>query len=164
MSNSNLVVRNAEIIWRNFRGEGTDYNNAGKRNFNLLITDPDFAQELIDDGWNVKAKKKRDESEPDKWTLKVNVVFGKRPPNIYIVTYPNGKMKKTRLEEENIAQCDWVEIQKLDLIIRPWDRTTGPNPGRSAYLDTMYLTPLVDELAQEYLDDDFTPDDECPFE
>ena len=28
MSNTNLVIRNAEIIWRNFRGEGTDYNNA----------------------------------------------------------------------------------------------------------------------------------------
>lgn len=161
MSNANLVVRNAEIIWRNFRGEKSEYNAEGKRNFAVVISDPDLYEDLKADGWNVKPKKKRDEDEPDKWTLKVNVVFGKRPPNAFLITYPNGKMKKTKLDEYTIGQCDWCGIEKCDLIIRPWDRTTGPNPGRSAYLDTMYLTPIVDELAAEY---DIMDDDECPFE
>lgn len=149
MSNR-ITFKNATLMWRNFRGQGTDFNPAGNRNFAVLITDPAEAERLTDEGWNLKQLKPRDDDDTPAWALKVKVKFGVRPPKVYLVTYPNGEIKKTMLDEETIGMLDWAEVQKVDLVVSAYDWTMHGKDGRTAYLDVMYFTPIEDELSGDY--------------
>ena len=42
----NIVIENAHIIFRNFRGEESKYNRAGSKNFCVIIEDPEQAEKL----------------------------------------------------------------------------------------------------------------------
>ena len=147
---NNLIIKDASICFKNFRGEGTPFNPAGRRGFSVIFRDPDTVAELSADGWNLKPLKKRNEEDEPAWHLPVAVKFEVRPPQIYIVTYPNGRMKKTEITEESINMLDFAEISKIDLIVTPYNWEMNGSRGIKAYLKTMYVTVVTDELADEY--------------
>lgn len=155
------TFRNCKLIFRNFAGKETQYNMAGKRNFSILIEDEAEANRLIADGWNVKKLKEKPDVPPA-WHLKVNVRFDVRPPKVRNVTTVNGRQKCTDMSEQSISSLDWMEIEKADLTIVPYNYSKGAMHGTTAYLETMYVTPVVNELDAEY---DFSYDEEeIPFE
>ena len=43
----NIIIENARIIFRNFKGEESKYDRAGSRNFCVVIEDPDMAQKVL---------------------------------------------------------------------------------------------------------------------
>lgn len=140
-----LQVDDARIIYRNFSGEGSKFNREGDRNFAVIIEDPELADELIAQGWNVKIKDAREEGEPPFMTLSVKVKFNDRGPNVYLQSGNN----RVRLDEESISCLDNVDIINVDLDIRPYDWEVNGKTGRTAYLHSMCVTQEVDRFASD---------------
>ena len=141
------------LIFRNFSGEETKYNRKGDRNFCVVIEDPEQAQRLTDDGWNVKVRPANDRYEEPMSFLKVTVNFANIPPKIVMVS---GKVK-TQLDEESVNELDTAELKRVDLTINPSDWEVNGNSGTKAYLKVMYATLDRDVFASRY------EDEELPF-
>ena len=139
---NNVVIENARIWARNFKGEEhIPYNPKGRRNFCLSL-DPELAREMVDEGWNVKYD--RDDSP----YIPVAVSFDKYPPKIYKVT----SRGKTLLDEETVGDLDDDEITNIDLIIRPYCWNVNGSNGVKAYVKNMYVTIQENALYDKYGD------------
>ena len=141
-----LQIDDAKIIFRNFEGRGDKYNREGDRNFSLLIEDPDTADALAENGWNVKIKPGRDEDEGPFMRLPVKVKFTDYGPNVYLVTGD----RRNELDEESIGCLDNIDIESVDLDIRPYDWDVNGRTGRTAYLQSMQVVQRIDRFAARY--------------
>lgn len=143
----NITVEGTKLIFRNLAGAADDYNKAGGNRSTGVLIPNEIAQELIDEGWNVKFLKPRDEQEEPQAWLTVKAKFGKYPPSIYICT----ERGKTELTEETVDSIDYAEIRDVDIVIRPFEY----EPGKiSAYIKTMYVNIIEDVFAYKYQYDD----------
>ena len=150
----NLTIENARIIFRNFEGRQTQYNREGDRNFCVIIDDPDLADKLANDGWNIRITKPReDDAEFEGFAprryLPVAVKFNPIPPKIYKVV----KTNKVELTEESIGDLDFAEITNVDLVIRPYHWEVNGKAGIKAYCKTMYVSVMEDEFADKYAEE-----------
>ena len=149
-----LQIDNARIIFRNFSGRGDKYNREGDRNFVLVIPDQEIADRLIADkneygvGWNVKIKAPRKEGDEPFMFMTVKVKFNDRGPNVYLVSGES----RIKLSEETISMLDDIDIQSVDLDIRPYDGEGTYGPFRSAYLQCMEVIQNVDRFEARHSD------------
>jgi hypothetical protein len=154
--NDNLVIENAHLLFRNFAGREGKYNRPGQRNFCVYIDDTDYANKLMDDGWNIRALAPREDGEEPRYYLQVAVSFDNIPPTVMMIT----KRKKTKLDEESIDTLDFAEIRNVDLTIRPYnwviqEGTKNEKSGVKAYLRSMYVVIDEDEFAEKYAGDEY---------
>lgn len=152
-----ISFRDCDIIWLNLRGAPTQFNeDGGVRTFNVVIEDEELVENLINDGWNVKARNNDDGSVL--YTLPVEARYNNFPPKIWMITSHG----HTLLDEDTVGELDYADIVKTDLIVngRDWD-DHGQHKVK-AFCYSMYVTIEEDEFAAEYLYDD--GDDEVPFD
>ena len=140
-----LQIDGARIVYRNFSGIGSKFNREGDRNFSVVIPDQEMANELIEEGWNVKIRAPREEDEEPFIHLPVKIKFNDRGPNVYLQS-GNSRVK---LDEESISCLDNVDIINVDLDIRPYDWEVNGKTGRTAYLHSMCVTQEVDRFAAD---------------
>ena len=146
-----LQIDDARIIYRNFSGKPDKYNREGDRNFAVLIPDEDIANELSDRGWNVKIKPPREDGDDPFMFLPVKIKFNDRGPSVYLVT----GNKKTPLNENTVSCLDDIDILSVDLDIRPYDWDVNGKTGRTAYLQSIWVTQEVDRFASRMMDDEY---------
>ena len=149
MSNvNNINIEGANIIWKNFSGE-RDKFNPGKRGFSVVIDDAVMADELKQEGWNVKERPLQegaDQSEQE-WTLPVKLNMN-RYTQVWLIVGNH----KTLLNEDTVAQLDVVDIVNCDISIRPYEWEMSGRTGITAYVDSMYVTIRENKFAEKYAD------------
>ena len=156
----NIKIENARIVFRNLSGKPDKFNpQGGKRSFSVVIEDPEFANELKREGWNIKQfNPSPDSDEEPAHFISVKVSYNNIPPHIYLCTSKN----KTLLNEDTVGQLDYAEISNVDIVITPYQYEMSGKSGISAYVKTMYVTVVEDEFASKYEYDDLN-DEEIPF-
>lgn len=144
-----VVLEDRRILFRNFGGEEGRFNAKGDRNFNVLLTDEE-AEAMIADGWNVKWLQPREDGDKPQARLEVSVKYGSRgaPPRVILITSKG----KSPLDESMVNILDWAEIAKVDMIIRPYSWEVSGRTGVKAYLKSIYVTIVEDELELRYAD------------
>ena len=152
-------LSNRDIIFKNFRGEARQYNEAGRRNFCLCLDDPkaiykygvperedvfnvgdpaqlaEFIGILQADGFNLKSTPERD-GYPSRPYMKVNLAFDKgTPPAIYML---NSLNRPIPVGVEFMEKLDGNLIEKADIHFTPYNYDENGN-AQSAWLRTMYF-------------------------
>lgn len=144
-----VTFQDARIIFRNFAGKEGQYNREGDRNFALILEDRAVADAMLNDGWNVKFLKAREEGDEPQPYIQVSVSYKNRPPRVVMIT----SRGRTDIPEDMLEILDWVDISNVDLILNPY--AWGPIQGKSgikAYLKSIYITIQEDELEKKYAD------------
>ena len=149
MANVNSInIEGATIIWKNFSGE-RDRFNPGKRGFSVVIDDAVMADELKQEGWNVKERPLQEGADPSEqeWTLPVKLNMN-RYTQVWLIVGNH----KTLLDENTVAQLDVVDIIDCDISIRPYEWEMSGRTGVTAYVDSMYVTIRENKFAEKYAD------------
>lgn len=149
-----VLLEGRRILFRNFSGEEGRFNAKGNRNFNVLL-EPEEAESMAKDGWNIKYLQPREEEEDPtpQARLEVTVKWPKpgskaRPPRVILITAKG----KTKLEEDMVSLLDWADIENVDMIVRAYEWTVNEKSGVKAYLNSIYVTIREDKLERKYMD------------
>lgn len=140
-----FMVEGAQIIFRNFSGKEGQYNREGDRNF-AVILDPELAEQMLKDGWNVRYLEPREEGDDPTPYIQVAVNFKNRPPRVVLLTSTG----RTTLDESSVEVLDWADVKNADLIARGYEWTVNGKSGTKAYLQSLFITIEEDALERKY--------------
>ena len=154
-----LRITDARLIYRNFSGDAKKFNAKGLRNFHVVL-DPESAETIEKDGWNVRW---HDPKNPDdeRWaSLKVAVRFDMYPPTIILRSGENGR---TPLNANTVGILDWAELINAKVLITPSRWENQGKTGVKAYLARMVVEVAEEDLEFEgitpMVEDEIDPDD-----
>ena len=141
LNNGNLAIEGARIVFRNFEGRQDNYNNLGDRNFAVVIDDPDTAEQLRANSWNVKTWGPKDDPDAVVMYIKVNVSYKFTAPIIDLI----GSRNTQSLNEDTAGIADRANFTSIDLEIYPSHWIMNGREGVTGYLVSFYGT-----IAEDY--------------
>lgn len=149
-NDGNVLIENATLLpgpFRNFSGREGMFNREGDRNFAVLLP-PELAMQMLEDGWNVKQLKPREEGVAGDFYITVSVGFKNRPPVLVLIS-SHGRVD---LSQHECEVLDWVDIRQADVILRPYRWEVSGKTGIKAYVKSLFITLEEDYLDQKYSD------------
>ena len=152
---SDLVVENAVLLFRNFEGRKTKYNDEGNRNFAIALTD-EQVELLQSRGWSPACKKIEATGEI-LCHLKVAAKFENFPPVVKLHT----RKSTSILDHETVGMIDGAVVTMADLVIHPYFWDVNESSGVKAYLKEAHITLEEDYFADKYEKED---DEELPWD
>lgn len=144
----NVTLEDVKIKFRNFAGKEDQFNREGQQNFTIELP-LEVAEDMANDGWNIKVLKAREDvdGEVDTPILNVAVNFdGPRPPQVTMIS----GNRRTNLTKDTVEALDWADITNVDLIISPSSWSFNGKSGVKAYLEKAFITIEEDDLERKY--------------
>ena len=151
--NKFIFIENTRPIWTtNFSGDpARDRFGSTARKVSIIIPSADQARDMIDEGFNVKMTKPREDADSDfapEYYISVNINYDSNwPPKIYLVS---GDAEPVLLDEDSVNGLDYCRIKNINAVLNPYN---NPNTHRnSLYVQTMYVEQDVesDPFASRY--------------
>lgn len=145
-----IELRGYPILFKNFRGEASEYNARGDRTFSVLIEDLDEAELHLSNGWKLKPLKDEDGE----------VVAYHIPAKIKLDGFKPGRAYQLRLEQEmnpvplgsdTIHMLDGVDVDWVDVVITPYYWNVNGNTGKAAYVKVIFVHIDFEEIDDKYL-------------
>lgn len=155
----NVILEDVRIVFRNFSGREEKFNAAGSRKFTIEL-DPQTADAMKADGWNVRYLMPYEEGDDATPILDVKLKYGgRRPPRVIQITSRN----RVELDEGMVDLLDNADILQADLIIRPYEWDINGKTGVTAYLEELYVTIEENPLQKKYDNHFESQSEEAPF-
>lgn len=168
------IVKGARILFPNFEGAEQNYNQSGKRNFRLVITEG-MADEMKQRGIYVRTMDPRDETEETQYTIKIGVysdtdvrlLSGGKMTSVVVPDNDTRRNPDYDIEEDPMTMID-REFRKahvkngdisLEFHISRNTRVAGSSPY--ARLDTIVIPIRKSRLLADY--EDMEMDEDEPF-
>ena len=155
------VVKGARILFPNFEGVEQDYNQAGKRNFRLMLSE-DLADEMVRRGVNVRFREARDETEDDQRLIKVGIyqdaeirlLSGKAMTRVLIENDERGiatKHDQGRLVDSEFKKGH-IKNGEIDIEFHVSKNTRVATSAPYVRVDTMIIPIRKSRLLEDYED------------
>lgn len=159
MVKNSVTIVGARIIFKDFSGEKSKFNN--DRTF-CVVLEKELAEQMKADGWNVKFLEPRNEDETGLYFIQVKVKYGRVTPQVVMIS--GGKKKS--LDEDTIHLLDFARFSNVDVKFRPYNYEVRGTVGVKAYLSCLWVTLEEDELEAKYKDIPYADEEgeeEIPF-
>ena len=162
-----------EILFPNLEGRRDRYNTNGDRSFRLKFNDNEFAQQLAEDGWNIKIyTPKNDDYEPY-YYMNVKTKFRcdsdkvRQDPEIHRVNAKNDIL--CTAEDMATIDNDYMsrKVIRTDLSINPYpwhNPGMGDGEGVTAYLREMWVEVKDSPFAARYANRCSKFENDVPFD
>ena len=142
-NDKNAVLKNVDIKFRNFAGAEKKFNPAGRRSFCIFL-EPEIAQDMAKDGWNIKKLVPKDDDDIEVPYIQVFVSDKYYPTRIYLISGEN----KTKIRFNSMAILDWIDIESADVTLRPYYWEVNDKSGIKAYAKDIHI-----RVSEEDFDD-----------
>jgi len=172
---------NCLLMSKNFEGREREYNEAGKRNFCIRLSEeealvrfptgrrdlqgnPIYGPGLREQGLNVKQCKHREDEEHPDWFVQVHLGFEQNRPNpgiTMVKTDASGRPKHIPIDQDTVSIIDHSELVEANVAARASNWSRGGRSGRTLYLRNMDFTlyqDCVEERRSQMVFDGFESD------
>lgn len=162
-----------EILFSNLEGRRDQYNAKGDRSFRLKFNDSEFAQQLAEEGWNIKIYTPKNDNYEPYYYMTVKTKFRcdsegvRQDPEIHRVNAKNDIL----CVAANMGDIDNAyasgKVVRTDLVINPYHWSNpgmGAGEGVTAYLREMWIEVEDSPFAARYANRCSNFEDDVPFD